>query len=87
MKQGSIKFVHLLFYLVCLNAAKHNNTKDKINSFLNFQAHISCACFVSVLVQDKANLKGHCHEHNFKNSTALKHVYIIGNLLTVVNFS
>ena len=32
-------------------------------------------------------LKGHCHEHNFKNSTAQKHVYTIGNLLTVVKFS
>ena len=34
-----------------------------------------------------ACLKGHCHEHNFKNSTAQKHVYTIGNLLTVVKFS
>ena len=32
-------------------------------------------------------LKGHCHEHNFKNSTAQKHVYTIGNLLTVAKFS
>ena len=32
-------------------------------------------------------LKGHCHEHNFKNSTAQKHVYTIGNLLTVLKFS
>ena len=31
-------------------------------------------------------LKGHCHEHNFKNSTAQKHVYTIRNLLTVVRF-
>ena len=34
-----------------------------------------------------AHLKGHCHEHSFKNSTAQKHVYTIGNLLTVVKFS
>ena len=32
-------------------------------------------------------LKGHCHEYNFKNSTAQKHVYTIGNLLTEVKFS
>ena len=32
-------------------------------------------------------LKGHCHEHSFKNSTAQKHVYTIGNLVTVVKFS
>ena len=32
-------------------------------------------------------LQGHCHEHNFKNSTAQKHVYTIGNLLTVVKYS
>ena len=32
-------------------------------------------------------LKGHCHEYNFKNSTAQKHVYAFGNLLTVVKFS
>ena len=32
-------------------------------------------------------LKGHCHEHNLKNSTAQKHIYTIGNLLTVVKFS
>ena len=30
-------------------------------------------------------LKG--HEHNFKNSTVQKHIYTIGNLLTVVKFS
>ena len=35
----------------------------------------------------KCYLKGHCHEHNFQNSTAPKHVYTIGNLLTVVRFS
>ena len=32
-------------------------------------------------------LKGHCHEHNFKNATAPKHVDTIGNLLTVVKYS
>ena len=32
-------------------------------------------------------LKGHCHEHNFKNSAAQKHVYTTGNLLTVVKLS
>ena len=32
-------------------------------------------------------LKGHCHKHNFKNSTAQKHVYTTGNILTVVKFS
>ena len=32
-------------------------------------------------------LKGHCHEHNFKNSTARNHLYSIGNLLTVIKFS
>ena len=35
----------------------------------------------------EAKLKGHCHEHNLKNSTAQKHVYTIGNLLTVVKIS
>ena len=35
----------------------------------------------------KVVLKGHCHEHNFKNSTAQKRVYTTGNLLTVVKFS
>ena len=28
-------------------------------------------------------LKGHCHEHNFKNSTAQKHVYTIGKKITL----
>ena len=32
--------------------------------------------------QGTKGLKGHCHEHNFKNSTAQKHCYMIGNLLT-----
>ena len=34
-----------------------------------------------------ATLKGHCHEQNFKNSTAQKHVHTVGNILTVVKFS
>ena len=38
-------------------------------------------------VKAAETLKGHCHEQNFKNSTAKKHVYTIGNLLTVVKFS
>ena len=31
--------------------------------------------------------KGALSDHNFKNSTAQKHVYTTGNLLTVVKFS
>ena len=34
---------------------------------------------------DKGRLR-HCHGNNFKNSTAQKHVYTIGNLLTVQVF-
>ena len=41
----------------------------------------------SVRIIGVSVLKGHCHEHNFKNSTAQKHVYTFGNLLTVVKFS
>ena len=39
------------------------------------------------LTDGSTELKGHCHQHIFKNSTAQKYVYIIGNLLTVVKFS
>ena len=41
----------------------------------------------SLVLHSRSSLKGHCHEHNLKNSTAQKHVYTIGNLLTVVKIS
>ena len=41
----------------------------------------------TVDLQHHVSLKGHCHEHNFKNSAAQKYVYTIGNLLIVVKFS
>ena len=53
--------------------------KKSVSSVMNF--------FPERSIYLKSSLKGHGHEHNFKNSTAQKHVYTIGNLLTVVKFS
>ena len=46
-----------------------------------------CHVSLKLLANKKKSLKGHCHKHNFKNSTAQKHVHTTGNLLTAAKFS
>ena len=55
---------------------------------LKLLALLISKCLLSCSIKNTTiRTKGHCHEHNFKNSTAQKHVYTIGNLLAVVKFS
>ena len=56
---------------------------------LNYQYFRLCIICAFIAAQNAMifRLKGHCLEHNFKNSTAQKHVYTIGNLLTVAKVS
>ena len=54
---------------------------------LNYSRAVLTYCrMVFVFKNSYAKLKGHCHDHNFKNSTVQKLVYTIANLLTVVKF-